>query len=343
MRRIPALLALTLTALCASTLFAVAKVDWPLAKVYASSRIVIGAVEARSDDNHVLTVKITALPKETPDFAVGDTIKVQIAQPESLYPKTYLHQPLVLFIGAKDIIAHLANEWCLAQAGNSPKTYRIAALHDKFRGTFPGRTTDLFKALDELKAGKSTLLDAAPPKLLSAQEKVEAVADVAAALKSIEDAKGNLPELKDALSITGGKFGTTGDLSFLALTKSGLLRLPLGFGGPTTMPAGPVDDDIRLLGSSLRDHITEWKDAIPEGRIFTADVNADGRDDAVIVSPQGTLLLLNRGFGAFLVVKLDGDAFKNALAVKADPKSGGLLVLRKTDTGAEFWRASTPQ
>lgn len=402
---------LALLAFC-STAQGLFEIKNPLSGVWKMSSIAVGTIESTRDDNHILTIKLTSVPKEsatrvptqgdasalpatTPGssapakgFVAGDTLAIQIVKPEELCARIAKEQPVVIVrSGIKDIIVNIADDWYLAQTGNTPKILRIIGLPKDFRGTFPGHTSDLVKALDELKAGKYTLLDVAPPRLLSTQVRLGTVAGVknVAVIAAGTDEKGRtlvyirtaegvnvfvlkdgvlekgvdelaqmefirkhvvLPEamentalLKKSISMAKGGFGADGGQAVLTLQVDKLVRVT-----DWDKATAKADEDLSLLGSTLKEHITEWKEGITDGVISTCDVNGDGRDDAVIVSSKGSLVLLNRGFGVFLVVKAEGDAFQGALAATADPASGGLLVLRKAGDGTiQLWRTSTPK
>ena len=386
--------------------FAVIQVDLPLSKIWDSSKTVwVGEVSATTDELRVVEIKLTRSLKAPADQTQPpDSLKVQIAQPESLYKQISKGNTVILIRGARDILIHLADQWCTAaEIPGKAKAFRITGLNEKLRGTFPGRSAMLALALDELKEKKSTLLDAAPAKFLSTQEKIATLDQVgpidrcswqfldgqsiltvhsgnqhrrfAISEKGItpfdgkpepaasqpaaptEDTGANTisatrPTTDSTLTLsvdfpkgslisrTLGRFGDRGEECSLHLLKSGILRLEF----PDVRNNPPkTADDLQLLGSKLTSHITEWKDGITDGLLATCDANADGRDDAVIVSTHGTLLLLNRGFGAFLVVKPTGDAFTSALAACSAGKLGGLLVIRTNNQSQlELWHASTP-
>jgi len=224
----------------------------------------------------------------------------------------------------------VADRWTIGAVLPSGKVVRVNGLKEDSQATFPGTTASLVEAMAEVKAGKSPILNAPPAKFLSGQEKI-AEGEKAEALFTKPAA------VKAGLAETTGKFDEKGRERKMVLMKEGV-KLAAEEGKEKLAEV----DDVRMLGSKLIGHVTEWKEGIKEGVIVTSDANGDGRDDAVIVSSTGAVVLLNRGFGGYFVFVPTGEAFKGALNAKGGEK-GELMVLRKNGEGKmEAWKVTTP-
>jgi hypothetical protein len=166
-RNLPATFAwLTLPAvwlLWASPAGAVIKVDMPVSKIYETSQAVaVGIVDRVNAENRALEVKVRETLKGPP---VGQRFRVQVLGPADLFGRVAPEQPIALFVGkvrgGAIAIVHLADTWLLANRvpGAEPPLWRIMQLHNDARQAFPGRTAALLTLLQEMKAGKPTILD----------------------------------------------------------------------------------------------------------------------------------------------------------------------------------------
>jgi len=142
---------------------AVIKLKLTIPKMYETARgVVVGTVTKVNADNRVIDVKVTATLKGDP---VGEQVRIQIVTPADLIKQVAVDQPVVVLIakarGGPVNVLHLADTWLLAEqiADASPPAWRVVQTHNE-QEPFPGRTAALVRALEELKAGKSTLLNA---------------------------------------------------------------------------------------------------------------------------------------------------------------------------------------
>jgi hypothetical protein len=149
--------------LWAAPAVAVIKVDMPVSKIYETSQAVaVGIVDRVNAENHVLEVKVRETLKGTP---VGQRFRVQVLGPADLFGRVAAGQPIALFVGkvrgGAIAVVHLADTWLLANRlpGAEPPLWRIMQLHNDARQAFPGRTAALLTLLQEMKAGKPTILD----------------------------------------------------------------------------------------------------------------------------------------------------------------------------------------
>jgi len=98
-----------------------------------------------------------------------------------------------------------------------------------------------------------------------------------------------------------GSFDHAGRAAMLVVAPGGLVRYSLSPGA-----AGPADFQ-RLTGVDLAKTYPRYKDGFPQASGCVLDVNGDGRDDLLLLSQAGGILMVNRGFGGFL---FDYDAGK---------------------------------
>lgn len=112
-----------------------------------------------------------------------------------------------------------------------------------------------------------------------------------------------------AIAASFGNFGDTPAPCALVLRENGVTRYALDGNAP---PA----DFQRLTGVNLQEYYDRYKGGLKHARAAALDINADGRGDLFVLCDSGGLLLVNRGFGCFLV---DYDA-GGVLAPKRQPK-----------------------
>jgi hypothetical protein len=103
-----------------------------------------------------------------------------------------------------------------------------------------------------------------------------------------------------------GDFSGDGKPSEIVLGEKSISRL--------SMTADvPADDFARLTGEPLDQVVKAFAAGMKNPAITRIDINGDNRPDLVISSTDAALVLINRGFGAFLVDK-DAGAALGALA-----------------------------
>ena len=107
-----------------------------------------------------------------------------------------------------------------------------------------------------------------------------------------------------AVAAAFGDWGDSGRPHVMVVRPDGPARYALGADG------GPPADYRRLTGTRLGAHHKAHRDGLKNVRATAINVNGDKRPDLFIVATGGGLLLVNRGFGAFLV----------------DPEAGGAVM-----------------
>ena len=91
-----------------------------------------------------------------------------------------------------------------------------------------------------------------------------------------------------------GDWGDTGKPHVLAVRQTGITRYALDAAG------GPPADFERLTGVNLARYYDRYRNGFKNVQAVALDVNGDTRRDMLVVCDTGGLLLVNRGFGAFL-------------------------------------------
>ncbi|HWE04071.1 MAG TPA: VCBS repeat-containing protein [Tepidisphaeraceae bacterium] len=140
-----------------------------------------------------------------------------------------------------------------------------------------------------------------------------------------------------------GDFSGDGTLSALVLDDKTIVRYSL-------TPGAPPDDFARLTGDPLDQVVKSFAQGMNNAVVTPIDINGDKRPDLLISSDAAALVLINRGFGAFLVDRDAGAALSapgvNVALAKArcgvHGGAGGndaLLIL--TDDG-KLLSATTP-
>jgi hypothetical protein len=100
-----------------------------------------------------------------------------------------------------------------------------------------------------------------------------------------------------------GDWGDNREPHVLAIRETGVTRYALD--------GGRADDFERLTGVNLQKYYARYSKGLKNAAAVAIDINGDGRRDMMIVCDGGGLLMVNRGFGAFLV---DYDAGGNIIA-----------------------------
>lgn len=120
-----------------------------------------------------------------------------------------------------------------------------------------------------------------------------------------------------------GTFGPHSDLCALLAGRDGLLRI--SWSDPKR-----VDDDERLTGSKITQYVAHHRaHGLQDVQLVTLDANGDGKPDIFIRAAGGNLLLINRGYGAYLVVP-------NAAPALDAAKKGLLTTLALTPAGSSL-------
>lgn len=144
------------------TALGVIKVEFPVSRIYAESKIVLaGEVVGVNPASRVLDIRVLETLKGAP---VGDAVRIQIANPGELIQSVSKGQYAAIFVGearGKSVaIVHLADTWLQAEGipAATPPAWRILQTYSGAK-SFSGRTATLLKVLAALQAGKPGLLD----------------------------------------------------------------------------------------------------------------------------------------------------------------------------------------
>jgi hypothetical protein len=156
---------------------AVVKVELPVATRYKFSRsVVIGQVTGVNPGMGVVEVTTSQNLKgeAAPKF------RIQILKPQELIKSVAVGQPVVVF-SKETASIQIADTWLSAELfpGKEPPVWRATQEDLQAKPSFPGTTAALVRVLQEMKAGKSTLLDAFEGKLFTGGAKEIAKLDVA--------------------------------------------------------------------------------------------------------------------------------------------------------------------
>jgi hypothetical protein len=249
--------------LCAAPAGAVIEVKETVSKTYDTSKpVVVGTVTKVTPENGAVEVKTAETVKGDP---FPDQFRVQIRDQPDVIKRVAAGQPLVFFGSTRrggGAVVNVGDTWLLTAAvpNAQPPLWRaVQVMEDKRRG-FPGRTEALVRIVGEVKAGKSTLLNAVDNKRL----------------------RGGVRELGN-LGVTKPTFLAAADLNgdkkpdLIAGTAGGVkLFLADGDGyGDATAAWG----------------LTGAPGAASAGAVAVGDVNRDGKPDLLI----GKTLWVNDG------------------------------------------------
>jgi hypothetical protein len=285
---------------------AVIKVDLPLSKmVEVAKAVVVGTVTNVSASNRVVDVKVVETVKgDSP----GELLRFQLLEPAAMIEQVKAGAPAVVFIaqGRGDrpppATLHLADTWLLAMPIPSAKSpaWRVEQVYQG-KQSFPGRTAALAQALRDAKAGKTGLLDKVEHKAFSGGVRQLAKLDIPNA------------DFLLAADVNGDKRpdllvnSPTGGAQIFLAGPDGVYRdaakawCPLAAVGPYAA-FGDVNGDSK---PDFLQNGTIWlntgagfaaakatMEALPKVRPLAAalaDVNGDGRADAILLAASGEL------------------------------------------------------
>jgi hypothetical protein len=199
-------------------------------------------------------------------------------------------------------LLHLADTWLLAMPIPSAKSpaWRVEQVHQQGKQSFPGRTAALAQALRDAKAGKAGLLDKTEHKAFSGGVRQLAKLDIRNAnLLLAADINGDKKPDLLVNSPTGGArvFLAGADGVYRDATKT---WCPFGVVSPYAA-FGDVNGDSKpdflqngtiWLNTGTGFAAKATMEALPKVRPLAsalADVNADGRPDAILLAASGEL------------------------------------------------------
>ncbi len=150
-------------------------------------------------------------------------------------------------------------------------------------------------------------------------------------------------EKNPVLSAVMGDFGDDGLLHIVVLRESGITRYGIS--------DEPAADFVRLTGDNFEIYNAAKPNWLAGGKLVSIDSNGDGKPDLLIISPTASLLLVNRGFGAYFANPDAGKELKGpAFPITAGTRLAGadlrgdkvedLLIL--TEDGTLYGAANPP-
>ena len=149
---------------------AVIKVTNTVAKMYnEGSSIIVGKV-TKVNDNGMIEAAVTTLKGD----GVGDTLKiVKIENLPDVSKSVKEGSPLVLIIArrASASALHLADHWLYPEFLPTAKSNLVVRKELNLAQSFPGATSGLAVAMQSLKEGKYSMLDAASPEMFKGEVK----------------------------------------------------------------------------------------------------------------------------------------------------------------------------
>lgn len=149
------LIAAFLFALASARGFAVVAVTLTMADLYERSReVVIGEVVSADPAARTVILKSVEHPKGD---AMEGAITLVFAQGVEL-PEARPGGPVILFVGLKGTAVHLADGWLVARNPAAGEATWEVTKNDGPTVDFPGRTATLLRVLQDIRAGKRTLV-----------------------------------------------------------------------------------------------------------------------------------------------------------------------------------------
>src|SRR5258706_2859414 len=315
-----AVLPLFLAIILIQPAFALIKVQTPVSKMYAGAvSVVVGKVTKISPETGVLEAAATTLKGD----GVGEALKIKLENLPDVVKNAREGSPVVLLIGRRSAsnALNLADTWLFPEPLPSGKSNFIVRKELDLKQSFPGTTSALTKAIEELKAGKSTMLDEISPDMFKGGVKeLGSIPAGGAALYTIKPAGSKMQtivlstpagpkfftadptRLKPAQTITDdrpkspvadstatvfGNFGEEPDKLYAIVIKDdSITRYPLdGQGQPA--------DFVRLTGERVSNYHKENPKWLAGATAAALDCNGDSRMDLLINTPSGPLLLIN--------------------------------------------------
>jgi hypothetical protein len=158
---------------------AVIKVDLPVSKRFAVAKtVIVGKVSAVDAEHQVVEI---ATVERLKDNASPATFRLQFVTAPEMIKAIVVGQPVAVMANQKASI-HIADTWLVAapKPEANPPLWRVTQVDTASAGkTFPGTTASLVRVLQEMKAGKATLLDSFEGKVFTAGVKQIAKLDAA--------------------------------------------------------------------------------------------------------------------------------------------------------------------
>lgn len=144
---------------------AVIQVKKPISEIYSTgaSQVIVGRIARVNLENRVIEVEVTETIKGE---AAGERVLVQVRSPEALIKEVAAGQPIALLVskarGRSFAAVAMADTWVTAEFVGEGKAARWLTSQENqdMIQSFPGRTVALVRLLQELKGGKSTMLNA---------------------------------------------------------------------------------------------------------------------------------------------------------------------------------------
>ncbi|HYE17827.1 MAG TPA: hypothetical protein VEA69_05255 [Tepidisphaeraceae bacterium] len=323
-------LVLILAATIAPPARAVIKAPTPPNSLYEFSQVVVaGTVTKFAVDTGNLEATAITL-KGTP---VGEAVRFKLENLPAVAARIKVGDPLVLFVARveKNAALHIADTWLLPQR-KGPALFAVSAERD-LRQSYPGTTVALARLVVAVKDGKYDMLNivtkeqldalfAGPVKDLGKLDapgvtalRVARPADKPAVLVATAPAgpKGFGVKPDGTLAPTDvaaldpaslapdapavGAFADDGKPAAFVVRDGALFLEPR----PTAGAEKPAPLDFtRLTGERLETYF-KGETPLAGATLAPLDANADGRTDLLLHTPARTLLLINRGYGAFFI------------------------------------------
>jgi hypothetical protein len=308
---------------------ALIKVQTPVSAMYGGAvSVVTGKITKVTPDSGVIEAAATTLKGD----GVGDALKIKLENLPDVIRSVKEGSPVVLLIGRRTAsnALNLADTWLFPEPLPSAKSNFIVRKELDLKQSFPGTTAALSHALEDLKAGKSSMLDEVSPDMFKGPVKqlgsIPAGGTALATIKPansktqtivlttpagpkyfIADTSGLKPAQPvteehtqttsnpTAIATVTGNFGEEPEkLYAIVIKEDSISRYSLDNSSP---PAG----FLRLTGERVSNYHKDNPKWLAGATAAALDCNGDGRTDLLISTPAGPLLLINRGFGAFFI------------------------------------------
>ena len=325
-RKIVPPLTLLMLVATSSTAWSYIAVESPLSKIYATAdSVYVARVKAVDPDNHRLILQIERLlrenrknlPANSP--APKDDFAIQIDDPKELLAQVKAGAPVVALNAGKAAMIHLGDTWLTAVQA-TPRVWRVSGRHP-VPSSFPGRTVAFIPALEAFQKGslpgKSKGRDSYTPAQLEAMG--NPLLDMfehsnwkgsyslgqmgfPAIHLVVADVDGDKKADLLAISARGVHFyrGAGPKSAFSDATKSwgleGIKGSKAAFGDVrgNGKPCLLLDGTLWINEGA---RFVQSKDALPAPpaekllAVALADINADGRPDALLLTETGRLFM----------------------------------------------------